>query len=144
MKSRYAAFTTFCFLLAVSGPMVAFAEDAGKAVFTPQPQLQWKSAGVPGVSVAVVEGDMAKGPSRFYLKYGVGLVTPAHHHSADHYVTTVSGTLVLDVDGKEHVLPPGSYFALTGKKTHVARVEGNQDCVMFIDAKGPWDVMLHK
>ena len=85
------------------------------AVVTPVANLKWTPAGVPGVSFAAVEGDMAKGPSHFYLKYDAGLVTPIHHHSPDHYVTTVSGTMTLTVDGKEHRLVPGSYFALTGK-----------------------------
>jgi quercetin dioxygenase-like cupin family protein len=100
--------------------------------------------GIPGVSAAVVDGDMSAGPSRFYLKYGPGLVTPVHHHTSDHYVTTVSGTLVLTVDGKEHRLPPGSFFALTGQKPHTARVEGKEACVMFIDARGAWDVVPEK
>ena len=103
--------------------------------------LKWSAAAIPGVSTAVVEGDMTKGPSHFYLKYDAGLVTPVHHHSPDHYVTVVSGTLVLTVDGKEHRLGPGSFFALTGKAKHAARVEGKEPAVMFIDARGAWDVV---
>jgi quercetin dioxygenase-like cupin family protein len=64
-----------------------------------------------------------------------------HHHTADHYVTVVSGTLLLTTDGKETRLPPGSFFALTGKEPHSARVEGDQDCVMLVDARAPWDVV---
>jgi quercetin dioxygenase-like cupin family protein len=95
----------------------------------------------PGVASAVVEGDMARGPSHFYLKYDSGLVTPAHHHSPDHYVTTISGNLILVVEGKEHRPSPGSYFAFTGKAAQVARCGGSEACVMFIDARGAWDVV---
>lgn len=122
----------------------AMAKTAGKAVFVPASQVAWVSAGVPGVYTAAVQGNMKAGPSHFYLKYASGFVSPPHHHSPDHFVTTVSGTLVLTADGKEQVLPPGSYFALTGKAGHVARCEGPQDCVMFIDARGPWDVVVDK
>jgi quercetin dioxygenase-like cupin family protein len=122
----------------------ASAPSRPESVVTPQGQLQWKNAGVPGVDAATVAGDSAKGPSRFYLRYKAGLSTPVHHHSADHYVTTVTGTLLLKVDGKEHRLPPGSYFSLTGKAAHSAKVEGSEDCVMFIDAHGPWDVVAEK
>jgi quercetin dioxygenase-like cupin family protein len=117
---------------------------AGKthAVVKPHAELKWVDSGIAGVSSAVVEGDMTKGASRFYLKYAAGFVTPPHHHSPDHFVTTVSGTLVLTVDGKEHRLPPGSYFAFTEKAAHVARCEEGEDCVMFIDSRGPWDVVL--
>lgn len=122
----------------------AFAQSAAKAIVTPVQDVKWKNGGVPGVASAVVEGDMAKGASRFYLRYASGFVAPVHHHSADHYVSTVTGNLVLIVDGKEHRLSPGSYFALTGQAKHAARCEGTQDCVMFIDARGPWDVVLAK
>ena len=58
------------------------------------------------------------------------------------YVTTVRGTLILTVDNKEHRLAPGSYFALINMTKHAARCEGAEDCVMFIDARGPWDVVV--
>lgn len=122
----------------------AVAQTAGKAVFIPAPQVAWASAGVPGVHTAAVRGDMKTGPSHFYLKYAAGFVAPLHHHSPDHFATTVSGNLVLIADGKEQALPPGSHFAFTGKARHAARCEGTQDCVMFIDARGPWDVVADK
>ena len=101
----------------------ALAQGASNAVFTPASDLKWIGAGVPGVATAVVKGDMGKGPSHFYLKYDAGFVAPVHHHSPDHYVTTVAGNLVLIVDGKEHRLAPGSYFAFTGRAKHAARCE---------------------
>jgi len=118
------------------------AQAAEKAVVTPVADLKWAPAGIPGVSIAAVDGDMAKGPSHFYLKYDAGLVTPLHHHSPDHYVTVVSGTLTLTAGGADHRLAPGSFFALTGMAKHAARVEGKEPCVMFIDARGPWDVVV--
>jgi len=123
----------------VAGPVVA------QTAFTAVNDLKWQNAGVPGVSTAVARGDMAKGASHFYLKYAAGFAAPLHHHSPDHYATTVTGNLVLvGADGKEHRLAPGSYFALVNKAAHAARCEGSQDCVMFIDARGAWDVVMAK
>jgi quercetin dioxygenase-like cupin family protein len=107
-----------------------------KSVVTSQSEIKWASGGTPGVSTAAVDGDMAKGASHFFLKYASGFVAPVHHHSPDHYVTTVSGNLVIIVDGKEQRVPPGSFFAFTGKQKHAARCEGSEDCVMFVDARG--------
>lgn len=121
---------------------IAFADSASKSVVTPVASVAWTPAGVPGVSIAPVEGDMAKGPSHFYLKYDAGFNAPMHHHSPDHYVTVVSGTLTLTVDGKETKLAPGSYFALLNKAPHAVRVDGKEAAVMFIDARGPWDVVM--
>jgi len=120
----------------------AFADSPSKSVVTPVASVTWTPAGVPGVSIAAVEGDMAKGPSHFFLKYDAGFVAPMHHHSPDHYVTVVSGTLLLTVDGKENRLAPGSFFALVNKAPHAARVEGKEAAVMFVDARGPWDVVM--
>jgi quercetin dioxygenase-like cupin family protein len=147
MKPRSTLPTAAALVLTVSAP-AALAQSAAvapaKAVFAPVAELKWIGAGVPGVETAVVKGDMAQGASHFYLKYPAGFVAPVHHHSPDHYVTTVAGNLVLVVDGKEHRLPPGSYFAFTGRAKHAARCEGAEACVMFIDARGKWDVVLTK
>ena len=93
-------------LALVSSPAV-IAQGAAKSVFTPVADLKWTNAGVPGVASAVVKGDMAKGASHFYLKYGAGFVAPVHHHSPDHYVTTVTGDLILVVDGRSIASRPG-------------------------------------
>lgn len=116
---------------------------AGPTVVVTKADLKWKELGN-GVAAAPVSGDMEKGASRFYLKYPAGLVTPKHHHNADHYATVVSGTITLTVGGKEYKLGPGSYFALTKKASHVAKVEGNEDAVFFIQADGPWNVVMEK
>ena len=54
------------------------------------------------------------------------------------------GGHVLTVDGKEHKLGPSSYCALTEKMPHTAKVEGNEEAVFFIQADGPWDVVMEK
>ena len=128
----------------IMATMSAPAVGAEKSQVIAKADLKWKDMGTPGVKAAVVSGDMEKGPSRFFLIYPVGFVTPLHHHTADHYVTVVSGAITLNVDGKDHNLGAGSYFALTGKAPHVAKVEGNEPAVFFIQADGPWDVKMEK
>ena len=141
MRARIHQAMATVILLAVPAARVGMAAGAGEAVITPRADVRWKAGTIPGVSTAAVDGDMAKGASHFYLKYAAGFSAPLHHHSPDHYVTTVSGNLVLVVDGQEHRLAPGSYFALSDRKPHAARCEGSEDCVMFVDARGPWDVV---
>jgi quercetin dioxygenase-like cupin family protein len=124
--------------------LLAAGSVLAKAVVVPTPDVKWTPGAIPQVSMAPVDGDPAKGPSHFFLKYAAGFQTPSHHHSADHYVVLVSGNLTVTADGKETKLTPGSYFAFTGKQPHVGKCEGSQDCVMFIDARGPWDVVPEK
>jgi quercetin dioxygenase-like cupin family protein len=125
-------------LIALASP--ALAKPA--ATLTTASALSWNDVpGFPGVHMAVAQGDPSKGASHFFLKFDKGFAAPTHHHSTDHYGTVVTGTLILVVDGKENRLPPGSFFALTGKAPHAARCEAGEDCVMSIDARGPWDVV---
>lgn len=136
--------TAVALAVALAASRAVVAADMAGAAATPKGDLKWTEAGIPGVRTAVAQGDMAKGSSHFYLSYPAGFVSPVHHHSPDHYATTVSGSLVLVVDGKEHRLPPGSFFAFTGKARHAVRCEGPDACVMFIDARAPWDVVPEK
>jgi len=141
MNVRHAMLVSVSVVLMAGASMQAAA--AGSAVVLAKDDLKWKDMGN-GVSAAPVSGDMDKGASRFYLKYPVGLVTPKHHHDADHYVTVVSGSITLTVNGKEHKLGPGAYFALTDKVSHTAKVEGKEDALFFIQADGPWNVAVDK
>jgi quercetin dioxygenase-like cupin family protein len=144
MRSATAGWGVAAALVVLGAGPAARAADTAGAAAAARESLKWKDAGIPGVKVAVVQGDQASGPSHFYLKYPAGFVAPRHSHSPDHFATTVSGQLVLLVDGKEQRLPPGSYFAFRDKAVHAARCEGSEDCVMFIDARGAWDVVPAK
>jgi mannose-6-phosphate isomerase-like protein (cupin superfamily) len=141
MKLKHALAFSISAALLAGVPMLA--ADASSTVVVPKADLKWKDMGN-GVAAAPVSGNMEKGPSRFFLKYPVGLVTPKHHHDADHYVTLLSGTVTLTVDGKEHRLGPGAYFALTNKASHTAKVEGNEEAVFFVQADAPWNVVMEK
>ena len=140
MKMKHVMIMALSAGVIAAASVLAIAGD--KTVVVPKAELKWKDMGIPGVAAAVVSGDMEKGPSRFFLKYPVGLVTPLHHHSTDHYATLISGSISLTVDGKEQKIGPGSYFALIGKAPHIAKVEGTEDAVFFIQADGPWDVVM--
>jgi mannose-6-phosphate isomerase-like protein (cupin superfamily) len=119
------------------------AAETGKSIVMAKADLKWKAMGN-GITAAAVSGDMDKGPSRFFLKYPAGLVTPLHHHTANHHVTLISGSITLTVGGKEHRLGPGAYFMLGDRAAHIAKVEGNEDAVFFIQAEAPWDVVMAK
>ena len=113
------------------------AKAASAAVLTPASDIKWSEVpGMAGVQMAVAQGDPSKGPSHFFIKFTPGFSVPLHHHSANHYVTVVSGTLVLNVDGADHKLPAGSYFSFTGAKPHKTACEAGAECSLSIDARG--------
>ena len=136
-------------IFAMTLSVAAFAPHAaakdtkgGSAILIPAGDLKWTDvAGFPGVKMAVVEGDPAKGPARFMIKFTGGFAAPMHHHSSDHHGNVISGTVVLTVDGKENKLPAGSYFSFKGKKQHVTKCEAGADCLIALDSRGKWDVI---
>jgi hypothetical protein len=108
---------------------------AGEYTFT-------EIAGYPGMSIAAVEGDPAKGPAHFFLKLARGFLLGSHHHSADIHGAVIAGDLVLTVYQGPQLLGPGSYFSVTGQNRHAVRCNPGADCLLFIDARGKWDTVL--
>jgi quercetin dioxygenase-like cupin family protein len=144
MKKNLTAGFALALAFAVFAPPASAKEGkkAGTAVLTPASDMMWSDVpDFPGIKMAVVDGDPAKGASHFMLKLADGFAAPLHHHTSDHYVTVVSGTLVLTVDGKETMLPPGSFFLFKGKMKHLTRCAPGADCVLAMDARGKWDVV---
>lgn len=140
--------TTFAAILSLTALAPAAAAKEGRrpaAVLVPAGKIQWTSVpDSPGVQVAVLQGDPGKGPIHFLIKLQDGFASPLHHHSPDHYVTVLSGTLILTVDGRDTTLPAGSYFSFTGRMVHATRCAPGADCVLSVDARGPWDVVPGK
>ena len=145
-KSILAAFALALAFAAFAPPATAKeGKKAGTAVLVPTADVKWSEVpGFPGLSMAVLQGDPAKGPHHSMLKFKDGFAAPLHHHSSDHFGTVVSGTLVLTVDGKETKLPAGSFFSFKGMKKHMTRCEPGADCVLSMDVRGKWDVVPAK
>ena len=117
----------------------------GSAILTPTGNMKWTDVdGFPGVQMAVLQGRPDKGPHHSVIKLPGGFTAPLHHHTSDHYVTVVAGTMALTVDGKETKLPAGSFFSFTGKKQHLTKCEAGADCILAVDSRGKWDVLPEK
>lgn len=130
-------------MAAETAPKTMMAHHASSAVLVPAGELKWSDVPeFPGLKMAPVHGDPAKGPSHFFLRMPGGFAAGMHFHNADHWVAVVSGTLVLGPEGgAEKSLPAGSGFGFTGKKKHTTKCAAGEDCLLFIDARGKWDVI---
>lgn len=126
-------------------PALAQAPKKSAAVLTASADLKWNDVpNFPGVKMAVAEGDPSKGASHFFIKFDAGFKAPVHHHTANHFVNVVSGTVTLTVDGTETRLGPGSFFSFSKKQKHGTSCDAASECVLFIDARGKWDVIPEK
>ena len=145
MKNMFLVVTFALVGLSWSGaPEVRASEKGSKggALLVPAADLKWTDVpNMAGVQMAVVDGDPTKGPSHFLIKFAGGFTAPVHHHTANHFVTVVSGTVGLTVDGTETKLPAGSVFSFSKKTKHATSCAAGADCVLSVDSRGKWDVI---
>ena len=146
MRNPFTAAIALTLAFAAAPPAPAKeAKKGGSVLLAPAKDIKWSPVpDFPGVSLAVLEGDPGKGPHHSMMKFTDGFAAPLHHHSSDHYVTVVSGTLILNIDGKDTELPAGSYFSFKGMKPHTTRCAPGSDCVISVDVRGKWDVVPEK
>lgn len=146
MKTGIQAVLALTCAFAALAPTAAAKEGKkGSALLIPVADIKWQDVpDFPGLKMAVLDGDPSKGSGHFLLKLPDGFAAPLHHHSSDHFVTVVSGTLSLTVDGMETKLPAGSFFEFKGKKQHITRCEPGADCILSVDVRGKWDVVPEK
>jgi quercetin dioxygenase-like cupin family protein len=131
-------------LSALAWPALVAAKG-GASLFVSASEVKFSEVpNMAGVQLAPLDGDPAKAASHFMLKFAPGFEAPMHHHTANHSGTVVAGTLVLTVDGKEQKLPPGSYFAFSGKQPHATKCETGAACILSMDVRGKWDVVAEK
>jgi len=145
MKKAFVALLLLSEALLGNASIAHAADKSAKGVgveLVPTADVKWGDVpGMAGIQIAALDGDPGKGPSHFFLKFAGGFAAPLHHHTANHFVTVVSGTLILTIDGKEHKLPAGSFFSFTDKTKHMTKCEAGSECVLAMDVRGKWDVV---
>lgn len=120
---------------------------ASRLVVMPAGDLKWTDLdpkGAPGVKVADVWGNHAKGAFGAFFKLPAGFAAPMHTHTTDYKVVTVSGTYVQAPEGKpEFRLGPGSYLMQPGGNyRHTTSCDPSADCVFFVISGGKFDLKV--
>jgi hypothetical protein len=131
-------------------PAAAPASKASKAgpgqpVFLPAAGLKWTDldpTGAPGVKIADLWGDHAKGAFGAYLKLPAGFAAPLHTHTHAMKVIFLSGTYIQAPDGKPEVrLGPGSYMMQPGGNyRHTTSCDKASECLFFVESSGAFDL----
>jgi Domain of unknown function (DUF4437) len=152
---RSAHVPAFCLCLVLTTPILAQSSAGGRAnpqpaaartpVFMPAAGLKWidlDPKGAPGVKVAPLWGDHAKGAFGAYFKLPAGFAAPLHTHSHDMKVVFLSGTYIQAPEGKPEVrLGPGSYMMQPGGNyRHTTSCDKASECVFFVESNGAFDL----
>jgi Domain of unknown function (DUF4437) len=118
---------------------------ATQPVFTPAGDLKWTDLdpnGAPGVKIADLWGDHAKGAFGAFLKLPAGFAAPLHTHTHAMKVVFLSGTYIQAPQGKAEVrLGPGSYMMQPGGNyRHTTACDKSSECVFFVESNGAFDL----
>ena len=135
------------------------AADKGKAIEIKVPPLPpstedlliadlagaaWVSAekvGYPkGAMMALIGQDPVTTGNTVYFKVPGGFKIPKHWHTHTEYLTLISGKATIIVDGKPHVLSPGSYVVFPSKQAHELACDAAAECVIVNRRSGPADI----
>src|SRR5262245_51795911 len=115
---------------------------AASATLVGADELKWVDVPNTPAKMATVKGNAAKGAHASFIKLPGGFSAPLHHHTADHHVAVVSGTVTLTPEGgAAKSLGPGSWFQFTGRKKHLTACEAGADCVLYVVSSGAWDLI---
>jgi quercetin dioxygenase-like cupin family protein len=122
-------------------------DPASRLVVMAAGDLKWTDLdpkGAPGVRIADLWGDHAKGAYGAFFKLPAGFAVPLHTHTHDIKVVIVSGTYIQAPDGKpEFRLGPGSYFMQPGGNyRHTTSCDKSSDCVFFAESGGKFDLKV--
>jgi anti-sigma factor ChrR (cupin superfamily) len=146
----------FSIALALAAPVLAQSPGTPKAgtaakpgpaqpVFMPAADLKWTDldpTGAPGVKVADLWGNHAKGAFGAFLKLPAGFAAPLHTHTHAMKVVFLTGTYIQAPEGKaEARLGPGSYMMQPGGNyRHTTSCDKSADCVFFVESNGAFDL----
>ncbi len=120
---------------------------SSKPIFVPASDLKWidlDPKGAPGVKIADVWGDHAKGGFGAFIQLPAGFTVPLHTHTHAMKVAFVSGTYIQAPEGKPEVrLGPGSYMMQPGGNyRHTTSCDKASECVFFVESNGKFDLKL--
>jgi anti-sigma factor ChrR (cupin superfamily) len=127
--------------------MSAGKSAASRLVKIPAADVKWTDLdpkGAPGVQIADVWGNHAKGAFGAFLKFPAGFAAPLHTHTNDYKVVILSGTFIQGPEGgAEFRLGPGSYFLQPGGNyKHTTACDKASDCVIFFQSTGKFDLKV--
>ena len=115
-----------------------------KEVLWPAENIKWEAMkdAPPGVMVATLWGDMAKGAYGALVKFPANTKHPLHTHASDIKTLILSGAFTYAPDGgEEQSYGAGSYLLIPGNVKHTSG-SGPDGCTFFMEQPGKFDMTM--
>ena len=96
---------------------------------------------VPGVSAAVVWGDMEKGPYAAFIRFVPGHRDPLHTHTSTSRIVVLKGAYIHKPDqGGEIRVGAGQYLLVPGGNRHVTESDAKEGALFYLESDGGFDL----
>src|SRR3984957_6550087 len=110
-------------------------------------KLEWgplKLDGLPpGIEIAALRGDLAKGGGEILLRTPPKYVVPNHSHTSDEIYVWVKGAFTyIAADGTRQKMTAPAYISLPGQSPHALEC-GDEQCVFYVRYSRPFDLQVH-
>lgn len=129
------------FLLLASSAALCWAQVGTNAAAV-HTDIDWKASGSlpPGAEYHVIHEDKATHAVQSLVRFRSGYSLPPHSHTHDETIVVIKGKLIVEMNGTERTLKPGTYAFLPAGETHSLRTGGWGKCDFFLTLNGPFDI----
>jgi mannose-6-phosphate isomerase-like protein (cupin superfamily) len=114
------------------------------ASFLNTDQMHWRkmipSMGETSPKLAVVRHDVRSGATTMLIWTPPNFVVPRHWHTGAEKHMVIRGTFIMECEGRQVVMTPGTFNYLPARTIHRAWTPPDSDCLLFTDVDTSWDI----
>jgi mannose-6-phosphate isomerase-like protein (cupin superfamily) len=120
-------------------------------MFVPLPDVKWsRIPPIPGrpapgptdpwPEIAILRVAPETKATQLMIRVPKNFHVPPHWHTANETHTIVTGTFIMECEGKRAELGPGSFNYMPSKMVHQAWTKADEGTLLFITVDGAWDL----
>jgi quercetin dioxygenase-like cupin family protein len=139
----------FCFLVLAGAR--AEAQQKGVYAFGPDQtiadigKMDWSPLALdgfaPGIEIATLRGDLAKGGAEILLRTPANYTLPRHSHTSDEVYVWLKGNFTyIAADGTKQPMSAPAYISLPGNAGPHTIECGSEPCVFYVRYSRPFDL----
>jgi quercetin dioxygenase-like cupin family protein len=114
-----------------------------KVIFVSAEDANFKES-TPGVSMAALWGDSAKGAHGTFTKFVPGYDAGMHTHTNDVWIAVVKGAYLYKDDAGEKRVGPGSFLLVPGGHKHWSGGDAKDGALFYEESSGKFDLIPAK
>jgi len=97
----------------------------------------------PGIEIAALRGDLAKGGGEILLRLPANYTVPNHSHASDETYVWLKGAFTyITGDGKQIEIANSAFISLPGNTPHALKCH-NEPCIFYVRYGQPFDLHVH-